>query len=100
MEIIDKIEKRKIEEKELIENYNKELEKVKRIIKRQLDNPNGYELFDFLKKYLFNKDNKIDVNPQMLAFNQGKEYIYSFFMSLLDEEIIINYLESKKNGRK
>lgn len=99
MEIMDKIKNRREEEEKFVETYKKELEKVKRIIKRQLDNPNGYELFDFLKKYLFVKDNKIDVNPQVLAYNQGKESVYNFLMTLIDEEMIINFLESKKNGK-
>lgn len=99
MEIIDKIKNRREEEEKFVEIYKKELEKVKRIIKRQLDNQNGYELFDFLKKYLFVKDNKIDVNPQVLAYNQGKESVYNFLLTLIDEEIIINFLESKKNGK-
>ena len=96
---MDKIKNRREEEEKFVETYKKELEKVKRIIKRQLDNPNGYELFDFLKKYLFVKDNKIDVNPQVLAYNQGKESVYNFLLTLIDEEMIINFLESKKNGK-
>lgn len=99
MEIMDKIKNRREEEEKFVETYKKELEKVKRIIKRQLDNPNGYELFDFLKKYLFVKDNKIDVNPQVLAYNKGKESVYNFLLTLIDEEMIINFLESKKNGK-
>lgn len=94
MDILNNIEKKRKEEKEIQEQYKKDLKNVKRIIKDNFNNPNGFFVFDFLKKYLFNIDNN-DLNPQMLAYEKGKRVVYEYLLSLLDEEILINYLKRK-----
>lgn len=98
METLNIIEKRRKEEKDFIEEYNKKTLLVKKIIKEKLNNKEFYFVFDYLEKYLFSKKSKeIDLNPQMLAFNQGKQTIYNSLLSLLDNELIINYM-NYKNG--
>lgn len=97
MDIIDRLKKenKELEEKQSL--YKKDLQDVKDIIKSKFNNKDGYFVFDFLRKNLFNKDEVIDLNPQKLAFNQGKQYVYEMLLSLLDAEIIINYV--KENGK-
>lgn len=97
MDIIDRLKKenKELEEKQSL--YKKDLQDVKDIIKSKFNNKDGYFVFDFLRKNLFNKDEVIDLNPQKLAFNQGKQYVYDMLLSLLDAEIIINYV--KENGK-
>jgi len=97
MDIIDKLKKenKELEEKQSL--YKKDLQDVKEIIKSKFNNKDGYFVFDFLRKNLFNNDEVIDLNPQKLAFNQGKQYVYNMLLSLLDDELIINYV--KENGK-
>lgn len=92
---MDVIEKRRRNEKEALEKYNEDLKRVKKIINTQFKNENCFFVFDFLKTHLFSRNNTLDLNPQMLAYNQGKEAFFNFFVSLLDNETIIEYLTRK-----
>lgn len=96
MDIIDKliIKNENLEKQQ--EDFQKDLQAVKKIINNKFNDQNGLFVIGFFKKYIFGESKQIDLNPQMLAFNKGKEFVYKQILSLLDKEILINFINSKE----
>lgn len=95
----DTIQKKREEEQKKYKEYLNDRERVKRIINTRLNNEEGYFVFDFIKREIFNEEHQvIDLNPQMLAYNKGKESVFKYLMSLIEDDTKINYLDYR-NGR-
>lgn len=96
MDIIDKLTMKNENLEKQQEDFQKDLQAVKKIINNKFNDKNGLFVIDFIKKYIFGENKQIDLNPQMLAFHKGKEFVYKQFLTLFDKETIINFINNSK----
>lgn len=94
MDIVDKLLKAKEEDLQRAELRKQELEEMKLLFRQMFGSDNGIKIAKFLMResgiYRLNKP----LEPQQMAFDRGKEYMYMIIKAMLTSEQIAD-IETK-----